>query len=335
MYGNGRVILEGTPEDGSRTIYFNAVKATVKSLPNTTVDLLAIYNPAEDQMAINPADRDLVGLTGGYDGMEESGGGFYLKNQSMKNMPLEAYGLYKNESAWTQPAKKDAKIPGQFVDPAYPAWQALDAKAGTVETDPTDVYTLGFRLMPKFSDMLSGNLEVAGQTGSRGDADLQAYMVDAYASCKLPVMKDMAPVADAGVYMLSGDDPKTRDDEGWNPLWARYPQFSELYVYCVPRGRYSNLTMPNAKITMSPTKRVKTTAMLGYMMAAEDDGPGDGKARGWLGTVKGEFTIAEKMLTKTDKLTGHLLAEVLEPGDYYADSEDTSYFLRWEVMYAF
>ena len=334
MYGNGRVILEGTPEDGSRTIYFNAVKATVKSLPNTTVDVLAIYNPNEDELAINPADRDLTGLTGAYDGMEESGGGFYLKNQSMKDMPLEVYGLYKNESAWKQAAVKNPKKPGQFVDPAYPAWQTLDAKSGKVENDEADIYTLGFRLMPKLNDMWSGNLEVAGQTGTRGDADLQAYMVDAYASCKLPVLKDMAPVANAGVYILSGDDPKTKDDEGWNPLWARYPQDSELYVYAYPRGRWSNLTMPNAKITMAPAKWVKTTAMLGYLMADENDGPGPGTERGWLGTVKGEFTIAEKMLTKTDKLTGHLLAEVLEPGDYYL-SERTTCFLRWEVMYAF
>gem|GEM_PF-234414 len=334
MYGNGRVILEGTPEDGSRTIYFNAVKATVKSLPNTTVDLLAIYNPNEDELAINPADRDLTGLTGGYDDMTESGGGFYLKNQSIKKMPLEVYGLYKNESAWKQPAVKDTKNPGQYVAPSYPAWQTLDAKAGAIENDEADIYTLGFRLMPKLSDMWSGNLEVAGQTGSRGDADLQAYMVDAYASCKLPVMKDMAPTANAGVYILSGDDPKTKDDEGWNPLWARYPQDSELYVYAYPRGRWSNLTMPNAKISMVPVKWLKTTAMLGYLMANEDDGPGTGKDRGWLGTVKGEFTIAEKMLTNTDKLTGHLLAEVFEPGDYYV-SDRTTCFLRWEVSYAF
>lgn len=35
-----------------------------------------------------------------------------------------------------------------------------------------------------------------------------------------------------------------------------------------------------------------------------------------------------------DRLFGHVLAEVLDPGDYYNVS-DLAYFLRWEVTYAF
>ena len=30
---------------------------------------------------------------------------------------------------------------------------------------------------------------------------------------------------------LSGDDPDTNTNEGFDPLWGRWPQWSELYVY--------------------------------------------------------------------------------------------------------
>ena len=102
MYGNGMVILEGTPKDGSRTTYFNAAKLTVREIPDTTVDFLAIYNDPEDELAMNSTDRDLTGLVSGNNEMRESGGGFYLKNKSIKDLPLEVYGLYKNESDWDQ-----------------------------------------------------------------------------------------------------------------------------------------------------------------------------------------------------------------------------------------
>jgi hypothetical protein len=53
-----------------------------------------------------------------------------------------------------------------------------------------------------------------------------------------------------------------------------------------------------------------------------------------MGAVKGEFAPAENKRIAQDKLTGHLLAEVLKPGDYYR-LDDTAVFLRWELLYSF
>ncbi len=30
---------------------------------------------------------------------------------------------------------------------------------------------------------------------------------------------------------MSGDDPSTDDNEGWDPLFSRWPKWSELYIY--------------------------------------------------------------------------------------------------------
>ena len=335
IYGTGKVILEGTPEDGSRTIYFNAVKAVWKGIQDTTVDVFGIYDPAVDPIAVHTAHRDLTGYTGANDDMTESGAGVYLKNKAIKALPFEAYGIYKNESEWDQAATKDPKSATGFKAPKL-AWQTLDKASGKINNDALDLGTLGFRLMPKFTPDLSGNLEAAYQFGDRGGEKVTGWMTDAFATYAIPGCPWKSAV-DAGVYYLSGDDPKTSKDEGWDPLWARYPQYSELYVYLYPRGRWSNLMMPHAGVSMSPTAWLKTSAMVAYLNAPEKDGPGTGDERGWLEVVKGEFTIAQGLLAKgerKDKLSGHVWLEVLQPGDYYTE-DTTAYFARWQLMYEF
>ena len=336
MYGTGKVILEGTPKDGSRTIYFNAIKATWKGVKDTTIDVFGIYNPGKDPLAINDADRDLDGQTADNADAAESGAGIYVKNKSSEQLPFEVYAIYKNEENYETPATPDPTSPTGFKAPTK-AWQKLDPVNGMIDDPSLDIGTFGFRLMPVFSDRLTGNLEAAYQVGQRDTEDQHGYMVDAFLTYQVQFLKSLKPAVDYGLYYLSGDDPKTKADEGWDPLWARYPQYSELYIYGYDAdgaGRWSNLSMPHAGLTFYPADWLKTTAMVGYMYAPEADGPGGGHERGWLGVVKGEFTIKEKILTKTDKLTGHLWLEVLEPGDYYSENQ-TGWFARWEVAYEF
>ena len=317
IYGTGKVVLEGTPKDGSRTIYFNAIKAVFKGIENNTVDVFGIYNPSIDEIAINDADRDLTGKTSANDDITESGGGIYWKNKSIADLPCELYYIYKNESDW----------------------QLLNkATTSMVDMAEADIHTVGFRVMPKLSDTFNANLEGAYQMGERGDVDLEGWMVDAALNANVPVAEAFKPVASVGFYYLSGDDKNTTDkNEGWVPLWSRYPQYSELYVYswdAEEAGRWSNVMMPYAQLALQLCKNIKTTAMVGQLMAPEENGPGGGDQRGLLGVLKAEFTLAEKLLCSRDKLTGHLWAEILEPGDYY-NVDDTAYFLRWEVLYAF
>lgn len=313
MYGNGRVILDGNPLDGSRTIYFNAVKASVK-WPETVVDLLGIWNEAEDELAINSQHRDLVGILGKYPtDMVESGGGIYVKNSSIEKMPFEAYYLYKNESDYSY------WVPGTDGAPPTQMFQP----------DDLDLHTLGVRLMPKFSDTLSGNLELAGQMGERGAQDVDGWMVDAKLSNKF-TMDTFNPTGSIGFYHLSGDDPDTMDDEGWNPLWARWPQFSELYVYAWDAdgaARWSNVTMPYVEVGLPVHAKASFTILGGYMLAPEKDGPGGGDERGFLGTCWFKYKI-------NDIWSGHILAEIVEPGNYY-NVDDTAHFVRLEFMCTF
>lgn len=334
IYGNGRVILDGTPGDGSRTLYFNAVKATVKSIPDSQLDLFGIYNPPEDQWAINGAQRDLSAFARAPEGVTESGAGLYLKNATLKPLPLEAYLIYKRESAYDQPVKANAT--GKFPAPTY-AWQTMEPSTKVIHNPDNDIETTGFRLMPVFNDNLTGNLEVAGQYGQHGDTDMHGYMVDAYLAQKFASLP-ATPILKGGVYLLSGDDPKTSTDEGWNPLWARQPQSSELFIFAYDAEqsafRWSNLIDPNLSLSITPAKWAKSTVSLHYLAALEADGNGGGRERGWMEQFRQEFTLAENTLRPKDKLSTYFLIECLEPGNYYKNS-DTAIFVRWEMLYTF
>ena len=310
IYGTGKLILDGTPKDGSRTIYFDAVKASYTGIENTTVDFLGLYTEAEDQLAILREDRDLVGKkSSAYDGAE-AGGGIYIKNNSMEKLPLEAYYLFKTqEEAWTSPA------------------------TGVLH-DNEDRHTVGMRFMPKLSEKVDGNLELAYQFGNH----ISAYMIDSQLNYHFD--GDMKPCVSLGWYHLSGDDPSSDTDEGWNPLWARWPQYSELYVYSFDTegaGRWSNLSMPHVDFTINPCSKLKSSLVLGYMFAPEADGIGGGHRRGVLATLWNRFTLKENLLSEGDKLSGHLLLEMVDPDDYYSDAQqdNTALFCRLELNYSF
>lgn len=317
IYGTGKVILEGTPKDGSRTIYFDAVKLSLKSIEGMKVDFLGMYNQPENELVIHGEDRDLTGLTPRFDDITESGAGFYAKNSMIEQLPFELYYLYKNESDW-------------------------DTMSGTnaVHVEELDLNTVGFRMMPKWNDMVDASLEAAIQDGERGEQDVEGFMVDAVANLRMKCA--FKTVLSAGYYHLSGDDPATPEDEGWNPLWGRWPQNSELYIYAFDAngaGRWSNLSMPHVDISMNFGENAKTKFMVAHLSAPEENGPSGplgGDERGWLFTSRTDITLGKGLLTSKDKLFGHLLLEVLEPGDYYGLSVDeTAYFARWELSYAF
>ncbi|MEI6970530.1 MAG: alginate export family protein [bacterium] len=310
MYGKGWVMLDGTPGDGSRTLYFNAIKATWKGIDKTTVDAFGLYNPGEDPLAIGNEDRNITSYSAALtpNDVAESGAGVYAVCKAFK-IPFDTYGIYKREDGYVD-KKTTNNVPA--------------GKIGTV----------GFRVMPTLctANNISALLEAAYQFGTRGDADIGAYLVEATLTYAPKVM--LKPSVEAGIYMLSGDDASTKDkNEGWDPLFARFPQHSDMYVFWYSGGRWSDLTMPKLTASFWPCEQFKATAMIANLQAAEESSTG-GKERGWLYLLKGEADLSSLFDLSKDALKGHLLLECLKPGDYYA-GDDTAYFARWELAYTY
>jgi hypothetical protein len=182
--------------------------------------------------------------------------------------------------------------------------------------------------MPKWSEgTFDGNLEMAYQSAP-GTSE---YMIDALASWNIAAMKEQKAKLGMGWYHIS---------EYWNPIFARWPQYSELYVYSFDTtgaGQWQNVSMPHIDFSISPFKNYKSDLLLGYMFAPEANGTGGGHNRGLLFTWWNRFTIKEQLFTQKDKLTGHLLLELMDPGDYYTGTqrEHTAVFARAELNYSF
>jgi len=311
IYGTGKVILDGTPGDGSRTIYMDAIKATWKGFDSMTIDILGIYNSAENLLVVNGQDLPLTNYTGRDTKLEsdEAGLGIYIKHKGLtENMPFEAYYLLKTEAEY-------GAVPSASIN------------------------TIGVRLMPKLSDSLSGNLELAYQMGSQGDFDRTGMMIDAKLSMKIAAMAKYKTAASLGFYMLSGDDPTTADDEGWTPPFSRWPQYSELYIYSMAANRqsvadWSNMMLPYVELKLAPHAKVSTAILAGMMSAPEKDGAGGESDRGMLVTMWNKIKIKQGIFREADALNGHLLLEMVKTGDYH-DVTDTMTWIRWEFLYSF
>ena len=320
-YGAGRVLMDGTSGDGSRTCFFDAIKATVKFAEKNTLDLLAIYNKAENELSwghpkgadgSSPKERQMTYNVPGATDMDEYGGGLYFKSREWQEFPFDIYYLFKRE---TKARLGGATLPGR------------------------DTHTIGARVMPQLTETLSAELEGAGQAGERdGGKAVRGYMGYAGLTYK-PAVERCKPFVTLACYYLSGDrNHGTGDnDTAWNPLWARWPQYSEMYPYH-DRGvcYWSNLIYPSLTVGSRFANGHKVSANVGPMYAAEEDGLGGGSGDlyGWFGMCRYDFPLLKNIFGKRGDLTGHLTAEVLDPGDYYV-SDTVAYFLRWEVTYAF
>ncbi len=324
-YGAGRVICDGTPFDGSRTIFMDAIKATVKFDEKNTLDLLAIYNSPDTELSWGHPyradgseydERPLTSIDPRSTDMAEYGGGLYFRSKEIEGVPFELYYFNKRETKARLPT--GAKLPGRIN------------------------HTLGARVMPKLTETVSAELEGAAQAGEKdGGASTSGYM--GYAGLTYTPLVDMTakPFFTGSLYYLSGDkdrDAKGDNDTAWDPLWARWPQFSELYVYSFMYGAgyWSNLIYPSLESGVGFAPGHKVRGSVGPMYVAADDelGGGDGTLLGWLGVIRYDFPLFKNIFGKRGDLSGHITAEVLDPGDYYV-SDDLAYFLRWEVIAKF
>lgn len=294
IYGNGRVILNGTPRDGSRSLFFNAVKATLGLYEEHTVDFLAIYNEQEDSLTINrqssldPIERDEMAV------------GFYGKNNELEQWPLEYYWIYKHEE----------------------------------REESAEFQTIGGRFFPTLGDW-SFNLEYAVQEGEQGKVDLMGEMVDASVTYRAPLSDILQPGISAGYYYLSGDDPDAAErNEGWFPVFSRWPQLSELYLYSFVGtahgvGGWSNLSAPFFGFDLDLSSALALQLRYHILYADEHSGTGNGDKRGDLATVNMSMQF-------TEKLASHLRLEHLAVGDYYPDDASSdAWFARAHLQYSF
>jgi len=297
-YGNNLIFGDGTPLDGSRTAFHEAIKASLK-FDRHTLDLLAMYAASEPALNINDQDRKLVE-------QDEWALSAYGKYNRFEQTPFEYYWVFKHED---------------------------DSRTSYGSKADADFHTFGARVMPKFGSGWEGNLEVALQTGEHGDEDVNGKMLDAALTFSPDIWGGLKPKFSAGYWYLSGNEAGTSDNESWHPVFSRHPRFGELQVlsyvgtqYSV--GGWSNLQAPFVGLDLSPLPKTRLILRYYKFYADEKDGLGSGDDRGddfWALFV---FNI-------TPELKGHLWAEWLNTGDYYPDGTEDGAFYRFNLEYSF
>ncbi|HPG39963.1 MAG TPA: hypothetical protein PLP19_11140 [bacterium] len=320
MYGEGFVIMDGSPWDGSRSIYQDAVKVSLKK-GTTTIDLLGISNTAiEERLPV---------LRGGdlQDGKLKA----QPKDQPMNDNLEQAIGLYM-----VRKGESGCQFEGYYIykmeDPEPVKGTALAPK------DELSFSTIGARYSRPLTAKLSVTTEWAYQFGSQGDIDQQSY--GGYAYLSYLVREKTKGTLSGGLTLLSGDDPTTANNEGWNPVFSRWPKWSELYIYSylgeeIQGARrvayWTNLMQPYISWNCSPTPKINVTATFLHLQAIHNRMTGMAE----FGKVRGNELQLWVKFNLSKSLSAHILYDHFFPGDFYADGSDSGQFIRGELMYKF
>lgn len=320
MYGEGFLIADGNPNDGSRTFYFNAAKAKWKINENHNVDFVYITNQFQDRYL--PAWRSAIENSPTYldkkrilNASDEQAFVLYGRDKLSENLNLEPYYIFKKED----------KHP---IGPPTPE---------------LDLNTLGARAVYQMAPWTMGG-EFAYQFGEYdGGRDRAGYGGYIFGKRKFADMK-LKPELELRFVYLSGDDPSTSKNENWDPLFSRNPYWNELLIYTqifevmtdsagIP-GYWTNLQLYMAKVNMELTPDTKLALSYQYFRANEQANPvpsrramfDDGYERGHLPTL----FLTHKFNKNIDAFFQY---EYFIPGDFYADSAKNAQFLRWQLQF--
>lgn len=322
--GSGRLFADGTPGDGSRSTFFDAILLTRRfgEESQSKVELFGAWNHYRNELNLGDTEGgiyDMTAIRGGnpYSKMDEAALAAYFTINEYAQIPFEAYWVWKMEEDFYS---KEDKYPGR------------------------DFHTVGVRIIPKLTDWLSAEVESAYQFGSVDSMtgfesrDISAGMVYVGLTGKASDATLWEPSLTLATLYLSGDEDsyyKTTDgstDSGWNPVFNRTPWVSEIGLGMYDGARWSNLVYPHAEATVQPAAGHKVTLTCGPMYAAEKDNDASDRYRGLLAKARYNFPLPE---VAGIKMNGTILGEVLNYGDYYDAEEDYATFLRLEVTAKF
>jgi hypothetical protein len=308
MLGENWLVLDGTPLDGSRTQFLDAVRATFDwKEQKTKLDLIYIDMAASTDRWLKPIhDRNRY-LTE----QDEQGGIAYLTYKPTATKQIEGYFIYLDENPLT------------FTATNMPlAW-----------TSDATIYTFGGAFSGQTGDHWSYRTEWAYQTGERNDNDIQAYGTNNRLTYAFK--DDYQNSVRIGYEYISGDDPSTADDERFDMLWGEWPRWSELYIYTyIKEGQVaqnSNLHRIGVGHTFNPTKKLQVQSDYMALWADENIVKAGFSAND---NFRGHLLTCWLKYTYSPQIKGHLLGEYLIPGGYYT-TQDNAVFLRAQVEFTF
>jgi hypothetical protein len=319
------LVMDGTPNEGSWTTYFDAVRLSVEARSiETKFDVIALREDVQpDEWLPTLGDSDSYPVTD----QKEQGVILYASNKSLAKTQVDAYYLYKHDEQQ----------------------RVTVAGATRLSGDNADLHTFGAKITGTPTTHLSYSFEGALQFGTKEDRILGVFAerdVEAWGGKGKVTYAFNDPLSQklfVSGELLSGDDASTSGkDEMFDVLWGRWPLWSELYIYSVipeTGGRVAqmnNLGRIGGGWACVPAKGA--TASLTYQaLFALERTPTRATAPALFsrdGDFRGHFVQAVVKRQFNKYLSGHLWAEWVWQGDYYTNREVLT-FLRAELMIGF
>jgi hypothetical protein len=340
--GDGWLMGDGSPEDGSFTYFVDAARFTynLEEL-HTTIDAIGLVEYARPN-ALLPTFGPSGSVPGDPAGLlltdqNEKGAILWVANKSIPAANVDGYFFYKHDTEIN-------KLP---LAPY---------------TDGGDIYTIGGRVSGLPEDHWKYSVEGAYQCGRKEDpvlnqGSLNAHLapsaqttgfrdIDAFGlQSKLTYLckDDWNDQLSLSCEYLSGDNRGTKKDEMFDVLWGRWPQWSEMYnIYSyVPEtrvGQTANLIRFGPTWTVTPVKKLDFSLSY-YALFADQDVPTRAlpfaqAAFSDTGDFRGHYLQAILKYKFNQYVSAHLWSEFLWEGDYYAH-QGMMDFLRAEVMFTF
>lgn len=303
LFDEGFICLDGQPLTGSRSIYFNAIRFDMAITKAHKLSGFYSYVPQHDDMLPIVHEADMP------QALEEQanvGLGLYYHGQINSNNKLSLYYFLKKTEQ----------------NDSY--------------QDESTINAIGARLHSHLYDRVNFTFEGAYQFGKLENKDRRAFGGYAYVDYELTTMPSFLSTVTIGSFYLSGDDPDTEKVEGWDPLWSRWPKWSESYIYTLiieNKGKvayWSNISSVYASFKATLSEKFSFQTAFHHLMAVEDNTSdfcsGSGKSRGNLLSLRLNYKIDKNW-------SGHFLVENFQPGNFYAPTADSYNWFRFELLF--
>ncbi len=300
VLGEGFVVLDGTPLDGSRSQYFDGLRVDVAPVSSARLTAFAVDVPRIDRHlpVINP------------------------KDQLLTDTDTRGWGVYGQ-----------IDVAGMNLQP-YAIHRQSDALGATVSSRTT---LLGGRVKAGILPALTWVAEGGWETGSVGRLPREAVGGYTYAEIRTGWPAGLPQTIVARYIYLDGDNPATTGTiESWDPMFGRWPKWSESYLYTLTKENgvayWSNMISVGGSVRSAVSPGVEVNLDYQYLTAPQHFTPGPAFPGG-TGTTRGNLLSARITYKLSAIVSGHVVWEHFKPGDYYFSGASEYNWSRVEFLF--
>jgi hypothetical protein len=282
--GSGWLISDGTPLDGGRTAFFDALRFTYDwADKNITADFILIDNHADSAKWFEPFnDRDID-----LSEQDERGAILYLAQKTGKDSGRDLYFVYKQ-----------------------------DRHRVINSGDEGEIYTIGTRFYGRLSEKWQYNMEFAPQFGRKNEKNFAAFAANNQLIYNFNDEKQNK-IYLGHEYLSGNKDP----DKYFDKVFGRIDTWSVLYqgtIDSIDGRAYDNSNMHRIYTNWVTNLTAKTELQAGYALLFADKNTIKAGTGGLSNTGKFRGQLARCQLKyKVSKNIEHSLeGELFFPGDF-------------------